>query len=179
MCSIVCAFNVLEENTTSIFRVIWRRQYVSQNNVKCLPYCTVWKPRKPHHEIHYHENANFHEGSNCFWCVKFNTILVVAEEQRPDIFFNSYKCTSSFIKFHIQMILLFSLFIAFFWVVMYSYYRQMEEEKIPNSGIVNCTYQIPNEQVQMLGVDGKVPRYSPKNWHQIWLKTLNAKQIML
>lgn len=37
----------------------------------------------------------------------------------------------------------------------------MDEEKNSNSGIVNCTYQMPNEQVQMLGVDGKVPSYSP------------------
>ena len=63
--------------------------------------------------------------------------------------------------FHIQLILLFSVFTAFFWVVLYSYYRQVEEEKNPLSGIVNCTYQVPNEQVQMLGVDGKVPSYSP------------------
>jgi hypothetical protein len=51
---------------------------------------------------------------------------------------------------------------AFFWVVLYSYYRQLEEEKNPNSGIVNCTYEIPNEQVQMLGMDDKAPPiYSP------------------
>jgi glucan phosphoethanolaminetransferase (alkaline phosphatase superfamily) len=53
------------------------------------------------------------------------------------------------------------LFTAFFWAVLYSYYQQIEEEKNPNSGIVNCTYNIPNEQVQMLGVDDKVPSYSP------------------
>lgn len=28
-------------------------------------------PEKPHNEIHYHENANLHEGNNCFWFVKF------------------------------------------------------------------------------------------------------------
>jgi len=59
------------------------------------------------------------------------------------------------------IVAVFVLFTAFFWVVLYSYYRQIEEEKNPSSGIVNCTYQIPNEQVQMLGVDGKVSSYSP------------------
>lgn len=48
-----------------------------------------------------------------------------------------------------------------FWVVLYSYYRQMEEEKNPNSGIVNCMYQVPNDQVQMLPGDDKVPSYFP------------------
>ena len=96
-----------------------------------------------------------------FGVLNFNIILVVAEEYRPDIFFTSYNCTLSFAMFRIQLILLFSVFTAFFWVVLYSYYRQIEEEKNPSSGIVNCTYQIPNEQVQMLGVDGKVSSYSP------------------
>jgi hypothetical protein len=96
-----------------------------------------------------------------FGVLNFNIILVVAEECRPDIFFTSYNRTLSFKTFHIQLILLFSVFTAFFWVVLYSYYRQMEEEKNPNCGNVNCTYQIPNEQVQMLGVDGKPPSYSP------------------
>lgn len=61
-----------------------------------------------------------------------------------------------------QLILLFSVFSAFFWVVLYSYYRQMEEEKNRNSGgIVNSMYLMPNDQVQMLPEDGKVPRYAP------------------
>jgi len=28
-------------------------------------------PEKPRNEIHYHENANLYEGSNCSWFVKF------------------------------------------------------------------------------------------------------------
>lgn len=61
-----------------------------------------------------------------------------------------------------QLILLFSVLTAFFWVVLYSYYRQMEEEKNPNSGgIVNCMYLMPNDQVQMLPEDDKVPSYAP------------------
>jgi hypothetical protein len=53
------------------------------------------------------------------------------------------------------------VFSAFLWVVLYSYYRQIEEEKNPNSGIVNCTYQIANDQIQMLPEDGKVPNNFP------------------
>lgn len=61
-----------------------------------------------------------------------------------------------------QLILLFSVLKAFFWIILYSYYRQMEEEKNPNSaGIVNCMYLMPNEQVQMFPEDGKVPIYVP------------------
>jgi hypothetical protein len=37
----------------------------------------------------------------------------------------------------------------------------MEEDKNRNSGIVNCNYQVPSEQVQMLTEDGKVPSYAP------------------
>lgn len=38
----------------------------------------------------------------------------------------------------------------------------MEEEKNRNSGgIVNSMYLMPNDQVQMLPEDGKVPRYAP------------------
>jgi hypothetical protein len=60
-----------------------------------------------------------------------------------------------------QLILMFSVLAAFFWVVLYSYYRQIEEEKNPNSGIVNCTCQVPNDQVKMLPDDDKVPSYFP------------------
>lgn len=67
----------------------------------------------------------------------------------------------SFTRFHMQLILMFSVLAAFFWVVLYSYYRQIEEEKNPNSGIVNCTCQVPNDQVKMLPDDDKVPSYFP------------------
>lgn len=61
-----------------------------------------------------------------------------------------------------QLILLFSVLSAFFWVVLYSYYRQMEEEKYPNSrGVVNCMYLMPHDQIQMLPEDGKAPSYAP------------------
>lgn len=44
---------------------------------------------------------------------------------------------------------------AFCWIVLYSYYRQVEEEKNHNSGIVNYTYGIPSDQVQVLPEDKK------------------------
>jgi hypothetical protein len=44
---------------------------------------------------------------------------------------------------------------AFCWIVLYSYYRQLEEEKNRNAGIVNYTYGIPNDQVQILAEDRK------------------------
>jgi hypothetical protein len=51
---------------------------------------------------------------------------------------------------------------AFCWIVLYSYYRQVEEEKNHNSGIVNYTYGIPNDQVEILPEDKKSQSYSNK-----------------
>jgi hypothetical protein len=48
-----------------------------------------------------------------------------------------------------------SVLSAFYWVVLYSYYRQIEEEKNPNSGVVDHTNGIPNDQIQVLPEDEK------------------------
>ncbi|PSN34274.1 hypothetical protein C0J52_22121, partial [Blattella germanica] len=40
-------------------------------------------------------------------------------------------------------------FFSFLWVVLYSYFRQMEDEKNVNCGIVNYTYGIPSGHVQI------------------------------
>lgn len=47
----------------------------------------------------------------------------------------------------------FVVLVAFFWIVLYSYYRQVEEERNHDSGIVNYTYGIPNDHDQILPED--------------------------
>jgi hypothetical protein len=54
----------------------------------------------------------------------------------------------------------FSVLAAFCWIVLYSYYRQVDEEKNRNAGIVNYTYGIPNDQVQILAEDKKLQSLS-------------------
>jgi len=49
-----------------------------------------------------------------------------------------------------HLILHVSVIATFFWVVIYSYYRQVEEEKNGPYGTVNHTYGIPDGQVQIL-----------------------------
>jgi len=95
-------------------------------------------------------------------CLVFHLIIIMV--MVAVVFIGGFFVTVSRWELHpIPLIVaaLFVLFTAFFWVVLYSYYRQMEEERNPNYGIMNCAYQIPNEEVQMLGVDGKVPSHSP------------------
>jgi hypothetical protein len=46
-----------------------------------------------------------------------------------------------------------SVIAAAFWIVIYSYYRQVDEEKSPNSGIVNYTYGVPDDRVQISSLE--------------------------
>lgn len=58
-----------------------------------------------------------------------------------------YSLLAGFITFVILTLLV--LLSCFFWVVLYSYYRQVEEEKNPTTAIVNYNYGLPNDQMQI------------------------------